>query len=204
MKKIVFGTSNPKKLADLRVIPAPGIELLSLDDIGVTMPVVAEDGNTFAANAQQKYNALRPLVPAEYILACEDSGLEILALDNQPGVYSRRWNDERHEMTDEELISKTFTELADKSDRSAQFISAIIFGFKATDQQTSYGVLSGSILPHIDKAQRIKGMPYRALFYVDSAGVMLQQLIDTPYSERTVRTHRERAWQQLLDVVWKK
>ncbi len=198
MTKIVFGTSNPKKLADLRVIPAPGIELLSLADIGVSMPDIAEDGDTFAANAQQKYDALRPLVPSRYILACEDSGLEIPILDYQPGVYSRRWNEERHEMTDEELINKTLAELAGKSDRSAQFVSAIAFGHTMHDQQVTQGILSGSILPEIDEAQRIHGMPYRALFHVDEAGLMLQELIDTLYSSRAVRTHRELAWQQAL------
>lgn len=204
MTKIVFGTSNPKKLADLRVIPASGIELLSLADIGVTMPDIAEDGDTFAANAQQKYEALRPLVPVEYILACEDSGLEIAALDNQPGVYSRRWNSEHREMTDEELINKTLAELEGKTDRSAQFASAIVFGYAVQDQRAVHGVLHGSILSRIDETQRISGMPYRALFYVDEAGLMLQKLIDTPYSSRAVRTHREIAWLKLLDLIWDK
>lgn len=203
MTNIVFGTSNPKKLADLHVIPAPGIELLSLADIGVSMPDVVEDGDTFAANAQQKYEALRPLVPAEYILACEDSGLEIEALDNQPGVYSRRWNSEHREMTDEELINKTLAELVDKTDRSAQFVSAIMFGYTMQDQRAVHGVLHGSILSEIDETQHISGMPYRALFYVDEAGLMLQELIDTPYGSRAVRTHRELAWQKALSEIKK-
>lgn len=198
MIKIVFGTSNPKKLADLRFIPAPGVELLALADIGVSMPDIAENGGTFAANAQQKYEALRPLVPPRYVLACEDSGLEIPALDNQPGVYSRRWNDERREMTDEELIDKTLLELSGKSDRSAIFVSAIVFGHNTQDQQVVHGILNGSILSEMDETQRIRGMPYRALFFVDSAGMMLQHLIDTPYSLRETRTHRELAWRQFL------
>ena len=198
MIKIVFGTSNPKKLADLRIIPAPGVELLALADIGVSMPDIAENGGTFAANAQQKYEALRPLVPPRYVLACEDSGLEIPALDNQPGVYSRRWNDERREMTDEELIDKTLLELSGKSDRSAIFVSAIVFGYNMQDQQVVHGILNGSILSEMDETQRIRGMPYRALFFVDSAGMMLQHLIDTPYSLRETRTHRELAWRQFL------
>lgn len=199
MVKVVFGTSNPKKLADLQIIPAPHIELFSLADIGVAMPDVEENGSTFTENARIKYDALRPLVPPEYLLATEDSGLEIHALGNQPGVFSGRWNPERREMTDEELIIKTIRELDGKTDRSAQFVSAIVFGMTSDQSpRTAVGQLLGTIQLNIDEDQRVPGMPYRALFYVDSAGMMLQHLIDTPYNQRETRTHRELAWQQFL------
>ncbi len=199
MLQIIFGTSNPKKVADIQALPANGFEVLTLEDIGVTAPEVEENGATFEANARIKYDAIRPLVPDEYLLATEDSGLEIHALNNEPGVYSRRWNPERREMTDEELIDKTIRELTNKPDRSARFVSAIAFGGSGISSQTIRGELAGEITEQPDEENRIPGMPYRAVFYVSVANLMMQELIDTPYEQRQPQlTHREKAWLDML------
>lgn len=89
--RIIFGTTNPGKLEDVRnLVDDPAIEIKSLIDIGVGMPAVEENGATFGENAILKYDALRPLVPQDYVLVTEDSGLKIDALGGKPGVYSRR------------------------------------------------------------------------------------------------------------------
>lgn len=205
MINIVFGTSNPKKIDDLKAIPVDGIEVLTLADINVSMPDVVEDGDTFEANARQKYDALRPLVPDEYLLATEDSGLEINALDNQPGVYSRRWNPERTEMTDEALIDKTIREMRGKTNRAARFVSAFAFGGAGRPVQEIRGELVGEILEQVDENNRIPGMPYRAVFYVPTAKMMMQEMIDTPLQKRAPhKTHREIAWLKMVGSITKK
>jgi XTP/dITP diphosphohydrolase len=205
MPQIIFGTSNPKKIEDLKVISNDTVEVLSLADIDVAMPDVVENGDTFESNARKKYDTLRPLVPDEYILATEDSGLEINALGNEPGVYSRRWNPERSEMTDEALIDKTIHEMQGKVDRTARFVSAFAFGGAGLPAQELRGELMGEILEQADEANRIPGMPYRAVFYVSAAKMMMQEMIDTPLEKRLPhKTHREVAWLKLLEVIARK
>lgn len=200
--KIIFGTSNPKKVDDLKAIPVDGIEVLTLADVNISMPYVVEDGDTFEANARQKYDALRPLVPEKYLLVTEDSGLEIDALGNEPGVYSRRWNAERTEMSDDELIAKTIRKLEGESNRRARFVSAVAFGGAGIEPQELRGELTGEIIQQVDESGRIPGMPYRALFYVPHMHMMMHEMIAIPYRERAGNpTHRESSWLSMVNAI---
>ena len=88
---MVLASRNVKKIAEMRTLMAellPEVEVLSLDDVGVTEDIV-EDGATFEENA---------LIKANYVMnAChcaaiaDDSGLEVDALGGAPGVYSARY-----------------------------------------------------------------------------------------------------------------
>lgn len=75
------------------------------------MPEVEESGDTFAANAQIKAEALRAMAPQEAWVMADDSGLEVDALDGAPGVYSARYAGEG--ATDESNVAKLLEALAD-------------------------------------------------------------------------------------------
>src|SRR4051794_26230393 len=93
--KIVFATRNLKKLRELEELVAPlGLVVLSLDDLGVTGEV-DEDAETFAGNAEKK---ARAAVDATGLPALgDDSGLEVDALDGEPGVRSARYAGAGHD-----------------------------------------------------------------------------------------------------------
>ncbi len=88
--KIVLASRNPKKIAELRTLlleSFPSIEILSLDDVGITEDI-EENGTTFEENALIK---ARVAAKTGYIGVADDSGLSVDALGGEPGVYSARY-----------------------------------------------------------------------------------------------------------------
>jgi len=88
-KELVVATRNKKKLSELkRLLEKSGIRILCLDDFK-GLPKVKEDGLTFRANARKK--ALSASTRMDKLVMAEDSGLEVSALGNRPGVTSARY-----------------------------------------------------------------------------------------------------------------
>src|SRR5665648_1079697 len=97
MHKLVFATNNDHKLRELKEILSSEFELLSLNDIGCDDDI-PETGTTLEANAAQKSFYIWD----KYGIDCfaDDTGLEIEALGNEPGVYSARYAGEGRSATD--------------------------------------------------------------------------------------------------------
>ena len=89
--QIIIATGNAHKVLELEHLLA-GLEV-QVESAAVVggMPEVEETGQTFAANALLKAEALRALAPASAYVLADDSGLEVDALDGAPGVYSARY-----------------------------------------------------------------------------------------------------------------
>ncbi|ASU32146.1 non-canonical purine NTP diphosphatase [Mucilaginibacter xinganensis] len=120
MHQLVFATHNAHKLHEVSAKIDGQIKLLSLDDIGC-LDDIAETGTTFHQNASIKSNYIH----TEFKLDCfaDDSGLEIDALDGEPGVYSARYAGEHgnHQAN----INKVLTRLSGQNNRSARFRTVI-------------------------------------------------------------------------------
>src|SRR5215467_13868250 len=95
-KHILVATSNSGKLRDLVGAASHyGIEVVQIPNFD-SLPLVVEDGQTFAANACKKAEEYSRYVPTEVVIA-DDSGLEVDALGGAPGVHSARYAaDEPH------------------------------------------------------------------------------------------------------------
>lgn len=138
-KKLVFATNNPHKLAEVSDILGEQVELLSLKDIRCETDI-PETSDTIEGNA---------LLKAEYIhthygLDCfaDDTGLEVEALDGEPGVYSARYAGENKNAKDN--VRKLLENLKNKSNRNAQFKTVIAL---IIDNQTHLfeGIVKGEI-----------------------------------------------------------
>jgi XTP/dITP diphosphohydrolase len=93
---LLFGTTNPGKLRELRrLVAGLPIRVLSPEDLGRELPEVEEDGLTFAANAEKKAAEWARFAGVHAL--ADDSGLCVDALDGAPGVRSARWSDEEPE-----------------------------------------------------------------------------------------------------------
>lgn len=119
--KIVFATNNAHKLREIREILGPEFEIVSLSDIGCHEDI-PETGNCLEANARQKAE----YVFSNYHIDCfaDDTGLEVEALDGEPGVRSARYaegTDHNSEANMEKLLSK----LGDNTNRNARFRTVI-------------------------------------------------------------------------------
>src|ERR1700748_2679349 len=120
MRQLVFATNNVHKLEEVAAKIEGQIKLLSLDHINCADDI-AETGETFRENASIKSH----YIYNKYKLDCfgDDSGLEIEALNGEPGVYSARYAGEHgnHDAN----INKVLTNLQNVTDRRARFRTVI-------------------------------------------------------------------------------
>ena len=140
MKKLVFATNNKHKLEEVRSVLHNQMEILSLHEIGCDADI-PETAATLEGNA---------LLKARYVYEnfgydcfADDTGLEVNALNGEPGVYSARYAGENH---DAQLnTEKLLLNMLDKTDRSAQFRTVIAL---IEDGNTQYfeGIIRGEII----------------------------------------------------------
>ena len=118
--QLVFATHNAHKLTEVKQLVPAHIELLSLTDIGCT-DEIEETGTTLEENAMIKAK----YVYDNYGYSCfaDDSGLEIDAINGEPGVYSARYAGP--ERDNEANIRKVWEQLKDKPSTAAQFRTVI-------------------------------------------------------------------------------
>lgn len=121
--KIVFATSNAGKMREIReLLKDLGAEILSMKEAGVQIDIV-EDGDTFEANALIKARAVWEQTGG--IVLADDSGLEVDALNKEPGVYSARYMGENtsYEIKNWNLIHR-LNGVPDEK-RTARFVCVI-------------------------------------------------------------------------------
>jgi XTP/dITP diphosphohydrolase len=92
-KRLLFGTTNPGKLRELRrLVAGLPLEVVGPEELPAPLPEVVEDGATFAANAEKKATAWARWSGLPTL--ADDSGLCVDALGGAPGVHSARWSEE--------------------------------------------------------------------------------------------------------------
>ncbi len=158
--KILIASRNAHKIQEIREIFAlPGVEWVSTAAFPDLADVV-EDGDTFEANAIKKATELAQATGL-WALA-DDSGLEVTALGNAPGVYSARYAGEpcNHANNNAKLLR----ELAGKTDRSARFRCVAALSDPAGRAETVSGSCPGRIIAALRGAQ---GFGYDPLFVPD-------------------------------------
>jgi XTP/dITP diphosphohydrolase len=145
---LVIATANPGKIRELSLLLAElGITLKTLADFP-DCPEVAEDGDTFEANAAKK---------ARTVVACtgsaalaDDSGLEVEALRGRPGVFSARYAMDRTapaRPTDEDNYRKLLAEMAAVpwAQRRARFVCCMVVAFPGGRTAVARGTCEGFI-----------------------------------------------------------
>lgn len=141
--KIVFATSNEGKMREIREIMKDlGCEVVSLKEAGVQVDIV-EDGDTFEANAVIKAKTVWEQTGG--IVLADDSGLEIDALNGEPGVYSARYMGEHtsYEIKNWNLIHRLNGVSEEK--RTARFVAAIAAVLPDGRVVTTRGTMEGMI-----------------------------------------------------------
>ena len=118
--KIVFATNNPNKIVEIKDLLPEEIQILSLKDINCNEQL-PETQNTLEGNAKQKAE----FVFTNYGYNCfaDDTGLEIEALNNGPGVYSARYAGDTRSPNDN--MQKVLQKLEGENNREAKFRTVI-------------------------------------------------------------------------------
>lgn len=154
--KIVFATHNKNKLKEVQAFLPDNIKLISLEDIDCNEPI-EETEETLQGNAALKAN----YVFKKYGYPCfaDDTGLEVDALNGEPGVYSARYAGE--EATDADNRKKLLQTMADQFNKVARFRTVIALRLSADTILYFEGTCNGEIL----EAERgAEGFGYDAVF----------------------------------------
>ena len=188
---IVFATNNNHKLSEIQDILGSTIEVKSLKDIGCHVDI-PETGTTLEENAQIKANYVWDNF--QTMVFADDTGLEIDALNGEPGVYSARYaGGEGHDS--EANIQKVLANLQGVENRKARFrtVIAFIYKDKKTGNKTTKlieGIVNGSI---ITEKRGAAGFGYDAIFVPEGYDKTFGELgMDIKNSI----SHRARAVQQ--------
>ena len=183
--KLVFATHNKNKWREVQSMLPEGIQIITLEDIGC-LAEIPETASTIEGNALQKAKYIKEKYG--YDTFADDTGLEVKALGNAPGVYSARYAGEAKD--NEANIDLLLANMKDKQERQAQFktIFALCLG---EDLHTFEGIVRGEIT-HERKGEG--GFGYDAVFlpegYMDTFAQMSAD-------QKNSISHRGRALQKL-------
>lgn len=153
--KLVFATNNQHKLQEIVDIINNNFHIVSLSDINCHIDI-PETADTLEGNALQKARYIKEHFG--YDCFADDTGLEVEALNNAPGVYSARYAGLEH--NSEANIQKLLSEMKDKTNRKAQFRTVISLIIKEKEYFFE-GIIKGHIT---EKRKGTSGFGYDSIF----------------------------------------
>jgi XTP/dITP diphosphohydrolase len=186
MEKLIFATSNAKKIQEVRGILGSSYEVLSLADINFEGEI-PEPFDTIRENSIHKANFFFEKTNLPCI--AEDSGLEVDALDGRPSAYSARYaGEERNDITN---YKKVLSELGESENRKARFISIITYKNKEREDVFE-GNMEGCIAMN---PRGENGFGYDPIFIPDGYTKTNAEL--SP-EEKNAISHRRKALDELV------
>jgi len=187
--KLVFATNNPHKLQEINQLLDDSIELLSLSDINC-VEEIPENQETIEGNAAEKSF----YIWNKYGINCfaDDTGLEIEALNGEPGVYSARYAGE--EKSPEKNIDLVLQKLSEIKNRKARFKTVISLVMDGKETQFE-GIVNGRIL---EEKRGKTGFGYDPIFQPEESHLSFAEM---SMDEKNKISHRGRAVQKLVDYL---
>lgn len=188
MLELVFATNNTHKLEEVQAMVGSKFLLRSLSDIGC-VDDIPETGITFQENAQQKTDYL----VQRFNVSCfgDDSGLEIDALDGEPGVYSARYSGTRDM---EQNIDLVLERLDGTQSRTARFRTVISL-FLAGKQYFFEGAIEGRI---IEERRGDGGFGYDPIFIPEGYS---RTFAEMSAAEKNLISHRSIAVSKMVEFL---
>ena len=187
--KLVFATNNPNKLSEIQSLVPKGIEILSLTDINCNEEL-PETNPTLRENALQKAK----YVFDNYGFNCfaDDTGLEVDALDGEPGVYSARYAGE--DCKAEDNMKKVLEKLKAKTNRTAKFRTVIALIINGTET-----LFEGECKGEITKTKSgVEGFGYDPIFTPKGYDITFAEMNKT---EKGNISHRGKAVEKLVEFL---
>ncbi len=187
--KLVFATNNLHKLHEISHLLDGSFELFSLKDIGCDEDI-PENQETLEGNASEKAF----YIFNKYGLNCfaDDTGLEIEALNGEPGVYSARYAGmEKNPENNMNLVLEKLSKIKNRKARFRTVISLVIDG-----RETQFeGIVNGHIL---EERRGKAGFGYDPIFQPDESDLSFAEM---PLAEKNKISHRGRAVARLVEYL---
>lgn len=187
---LCFATHNRNKLEEIRKEVPKGVRLIGLDELGITEDI-PETGDTIEGNSLMK----TVYVFEKHGVACfgDDTGLEVEALHNEPGVYSARYAGIQR--SSEDNMNLLLQKLEGVSNRRARFKTVITYIDEAGVTKQFTGLVAGEITL---RRAGVKGFGYDPIFRPEGAEKTFAEMEP---SEKNAISHRARAFRQLIDYL---
>ena len=194
--ELIFATNNQHKLEEIRLVLGESIIIRGLADLGSTEEI-PEDHKTLEENALQKawyiYNKFKRNCFAD------DTGLEVMALEGAPGVFSARYSRIGHPTFPEMEpaagnIRKLLLEMEGKASRKAQFRTVIALVLEGAEYLFD-GVVKGEIS---DQPSGVKGFGYDPVFIPDGFN---KSFAEMDLSLKNSISHRALAVKRLVEFL---
>jgi XTP/dITP diphosphohydrolase len=190
--KLVFATHNKNKAIEIQSLMPEGIEVLTLDEIGC-IEDIPETADTLEGNAKIKAD----FVYETYGYNCfaDDTGLEVEALNNEPGVLSARYAGLAKEP--EQNMQLLLENLSNQNNRSAQFRTVIALRLDG-ETYLFEGIVSGDITA---EKRGNEGFGYDPIFQPIGSQ---RTFAEMSLTEKNGMSHRARALEKMLDFLSEK
>jgi len=168
-EKIIFATQNKGKVSEIREILS-GYQVITMGEAGVDTDI-DENGSTFEENALIKAKAVWDITGG--LVMADDSGLEVDALDGEPGVYSARYlgRDTSFDEKMDDILRRLRGK--DKDERSARFVCAVAVVLPDGSSFVERGTMEGYI--GFEKAGD-NGFGYDPIVVIPQYGLTVAQL----------------------------
>ncbi len=183
---LIFASNNQHKIEELKAFCKDEIEIISLKDAGIDIDI-PEPHDTLEENASEKSWTVYKLTNRDCF--SEDTGLEIEALNGEPGVKSARYADETRSFKDN--IKKVLNKLAAHSNKNARFRAVISLIVDGNETQFE-GICSGKIT-HTPAG--IEGFGYDPIFIPDGSD---RTFAEMSIEEKNQFNHRTKAAAKLV------
>ena len=189
--KLIFATNNQHKVNEIQPLVGNDFELITLKDAGIDTDI-PEPFDSLEENAAHKSKTIYNLTG----LNCfsEDTGLEVPALNGEPGVKSARYSGE--DKSFDKNIDKLLNNLDSKKDRSARFRTVISLLIDGKEFQFE-GICEGHI---IQNRQGKEGFGYDPVFVPSGAEITFAQMT---MEEKNKFSHRRKAVDKLVNYLRK-
>lgn len=199
-RTLYVASSNPGKLRDFRIAAEhTSVEILPLPGLA-DIPAPEETGSTFAENARLKAEFYSRHLPGQLVLA-DDSGLEVPAIDNAPGVRSARYADDANYIptspltTDERNNLCLLDRMAKITDRAARYRCVLSLARDGAEIFSAEGDVPGEILT---EPQGAGGFGYDPLFFLPQLNKTMAEIdLNTKHQ----LSHRGAALRALLAIM---
>lgn len=189
MKTLIFASNNKHKLEEIRNLLEDIVEIKSLKEIGLEGDI-PETADTLEGNATQK---------AEWVYSrtgmdcfADDTGLEVEALNGEPGVYSARYAGENCSFADN--VNKLLKALEGHSNRNARFRTAICL-IENGEKKYFEGIVNGTITTF---EAGNEGFGYDPIFLPEGHNKTFAEM---PLDIKNKISHRGRAIQKLVEYL---
>lgn len=194
--KLIFATNNTHKLREIRSLISDEITILSLADAGINTEI-PEDFETLEENAHQKSQFIYDITGTNCF--ADDTGLEVSALNGEPGVYSARYSRMGDlQFPDLEIsegnIHKLLLKLRNTTNRDARFRTVISLILDKQEFKFE-GIAEGAILR---TARGEKGFGYDPVFQPEGSSLSFAEMT---LLEKNRLSHRGKAVEKLVDFL---